>query len=95
MFTTEQRELAGVSLVSELGLPTESKHDSDQTYEHANEIALNQRDLRKLDGDLTDALWNPYDIIKKIFTEQDYRTISKDEALNIPYRKDIPYGKAA
>jgi hypothetical protein len=58
-------------------------------------MALYQRDLRELDNyqimeyqhDLTDALWNPYEKIKNQLKEWNYRTISEDEALNIPYRK--------
>ena len=87
MSTLEQRESAGVSLVSKPPLPTESKHDSDQAYKLVNEMAIYQRDLRKVDGDLTDALWNPYDLFKKKLREWDYETISEDEALNIPYGK--------
>ena len=95
MSTNEQRELAGVSLVSEPALPTESKHDSDEAHRKAHEIALYQRDLRELDNyqimeyqhDLTDALWNPYEMIKNQLREWNYTTISEDEALNVPYRK--------
>ncbi len=95
MTTYEQRELAGISLVSEPSLPTESKHDSDEVHRKAHEMALYQRDLRELDNyqimeyqhDLTDALWNPYEKIKNQLKEWDYRTISEDEALNVPYRK--------
>ena len=64
MTTNEQREFAGVSPISEPALPTESKHDSDEAYRKAHEIALYQRDLRELDDyqmmeykqDLTDVL---------------------------------------
>ena len=95
MTTYEQRELAGVSLVSEPALPTESKHDLDEAYKKDYEMALYQRDLRLLDNypiteyqhDLTDALWNPYEEIKNQLREWNYRIISEDEALNIPYRK--------
>ena len=95
MPTYVQRELAGVSPISEPALPTESKHDSDEAYRKAHEIALYQRDLRELDDyqmmeykqDLTDVLWNPYDKVKDQLKEWDYRTISEDEALHTPYRK--------
>ena len=64
MTTNEQRELAGVSLVSEPALPTESKHDSDEAYKKNHEMALYQKELRELDNyqimeykhDLTDTL---------------------------------------
>ena len=95
MPTYVQRELAGVSPISEPTLPTESKHDSDEAHRKANEIALYKRDLRKLDNyqmmeykqDLTDTLWNPYDKVKNQLEEWDYRTISEDEALHVPYRR--------
>ena len=50
MSTNEQRELAGVSLVSEPALPTESKHDSDEAHRKAREMALYERDIRELDN---------------------------------------------
>ena len=92
MPTNEQRELAGVSLVSEHTLPTESKHDSDEAYKKAHEMALYQRDLRKLDNyqmmeckkDLTNILWNPRDIIKNQLGKWNYKTITEQEALNTP-----------
>ena len=95
MSTYEQRELAGVSPINEPALPTESKHDSDEAYRKAHEIALYQRDLRELDDyqmmeykqDLTDVLWNPYDKVKNQLKEWDYRTITEDEALHTPYRR--------
>ena len=94
MTTNEQRELAGVSLVSEPTLPTESKHNSDEAHRKAHEMALYQRDLRELDSyqmmeykqDLTDTLWNPYDTIKNQLKEWDYKTISEEEALHTPRR---------
>jgi len=95
MSTNEQREFAGVSKINEPALPTESKHDSDEAHRKAHEIALYQRDLRKLDNyqmmeykqDLTDVLWNPYDKVKDQLREWNYRTISEYEALKTPYRK--------
>jgi len=94
MSTNEQRELAGVSLVSEPALPTESKHDSDEAHRKAHEIALYQRDIRKLDNyqimeykqDLTDTLWNPYDKVKNQLKEWNYRIITEKEANHVPYK---------
>ena len=94
MSTYEQRELAGVSPINEPALPTESKHDSDEAYKKDHEMALYQKDLRELDGyqmmeykqDLTDTLWNPYNQIKDQLKEWNYKAISEDEALHIPYR---------
>ena len=64
MPTYVQRELAGVSPITEPALPTESKHDSDEAYRKDHEMALYQKELRELDNyqmmeyqhDLTDAL---------------------------------------
>lgn len=95
MPTYVQRELAGVSPISEPALPTESKHDSDEAYRKDHEMALYQKELRELDNyqmmeyqhDLTDALWNPYEEIKNQLKEWSYRTISEQEALHTPYRR--------
>jgi len=95
MPTYVQRELAGVSPISEPALPTESKHDSDEAYRKNHEMALYQKELRELDNyqmmeyqhDLTDALWNPYEDIKNQLKEWNYRTISEQEALHTPYRR--------
>ena len=92
---TYQSELAGVSPINEQAIPTKSKHDLDQEYKKRHEIALYQKELRELDNyqimeyqhDLADTLWNPYDKIKNQLKEWNYRTISKEEALNVPYRK--------
>ncbi len=94
MTTSELREFAGVSPVTQQSLPTESKHDSDEAYKKEHEMALYQRDLRELDNyqmmeykqDLTDTLWNPYDKIKNQLKEWNYRTITEYEALHVPYR---------
>ena len=94
MPTYVQRELAGVSPISEPALPTESKHDSDESYKKDHEMALYQRDLRELDNyqimeyqqDLSETLWNPYDKVKNQLKEWNYRTISEDEALHVPYK---------
>ena len=95
MSTNEQRELAGVSPINEPALPTESKHDSDESYKKDHEMALYQRDLRELDNyqmmeyqhDLADTLWNPYDQVKNQLKEWNYKTITLQEALNTPYRR--------
>ena len=95
MTTYEQRELAGVSPITEPALPTESKHDSDEAYRKDHEMALYQKELRELDNyqmmeykqDLTETLWNPYDKVKNQLKEWNYRTISEEEALHVPYRR--------
>ena len=95
MTTYEQREFAGISPVAQQALPAESKHDSDEAYKREREMALYQRDLRKLDNyqimefkqDLTDTLWNPYDKVKNQLKEWEYETISEDEALHVPYKR--------
>ena len=96
MSTNEQRELAGVSLVSEPALPTESKYDSDSKRDEAKLHRIEAKELREFNQpmveynyhkELTDTLWNPRDKIMKQINEWNYRTISEDEALHTPYRR--------
>ena len=95
MSTNEQRELAGVSLVSEPALPTESKYDSDSKRDEAKLHRIEAKELREFNQpmveysyhkELTDALWNPYEQVKNQLKEWNYRTITEDEALHTPYR---------
>jgi len=92
---TYQSELAGVSPIVTQLPPTKSKHDLDLEYKKNHEMALYQKELRRLDNyqimeykqDLTETLWNPYDKVKNQLNEWNYRTISEYEALHTPYRK--------
>ena len=95
MTTNEPRELAGVSLVSEPALPTESKYDSDKKRDEARLHRVEAKELRLLDNpmveynyhkELTDVLWNPRDNIMKQLNEWNYKIISEDEALHVPYK---------
>ena len=95
MTTNEPRELAGVSLVSEPTLPTESKYDSDKKRDEARLHRVEAKELRLLDNpmveynyhkELTDALWNPYDKVKNQLKEWNYRIITEKEANHVPYK---------
>ena len=95
MTTYEQRELAGVSPVSQQALPTESKHTLDDRRDEARLHRIEAKELREFNQpmveynyhkELTDALENPYDKVKNQLEKWDYRTISEDEALHTPYR---------
>ena len=94
MTTYEQRELAGVSPISEPALPIDpdlgNKKDEAKLHRReAKELRLFNNEMvpYNKNRELTDALWNPYEDIKNQLREWNYRTISEDEALNIPYRK--------
>ena len=96
MTTYEQRELAGVSPVSQQALPTESKHTLDDRRDEARLHRIEAKELRKFNQpmveynyhkELTDALENPYDKVKNQLEKWDYRTISEDEALHTPYKR--------
>ena len=95
MSTNEQRELAGVSLVSEPALPTESKYDSDKKRDEARLHRVEAKELRLLDNpmveynyhkELTDVLWNPRDNIMKQLNQWNYKIITSEEALHTPYK---------
>ncbi len=96
MTTYEQRELAGVSLVTQQDLPTESKHTLDDRRDEARLHRIEAKELREFNQpmvefnyhkELTDALENPYEKAKNQLKEWNYRTISEDEALHTPYRR--------
>ena len=96
MPTYVQRELAGVSPISEPTLPTESKYDSDDRKDEAKLHRREAKELREFNQpmvefnyhkELTDTLWNPRDNIMKQLNEWNYNTISEDEALHVPYRR--------
>jgi len=94
MTTYEQRELAGVSPVTQQTLPTD--YYEGKKKDDAHGLALDKKAIRLLDGtneitpythELTDTLWNPYDKVKNQLKEWNYRTISEDESLlHVPYR---------
>lgn len=95
MTTYEQRELAGVSLVSEPDLPTESKHDSDDRRDEARLHRIEAKELREFNQpmveynyhkELTDVLWNPRDKIMQQLNQWNYKIITSEEALHTPYK---------
>ena len=95
MTTLEQRELAGVSPTIKSALPSESKHDSDEVYKKNHELALDQKAIRELDNPmveynyhkaLTDVLWNPRENIMKQINAWNYKIITNEEAMHVPYR---------
>jgi len=96
MPTYVQRELVGVSPISEPVLPAESKHDSDEAYKKDHELALDQKAIRALDNpiveynyhkELTETLWNPRDTIMKQINAWNYKVITGNEAMHVPYRR--------
>ena len=96
MPTYLQRELAGVSPIAEQALPNKSKHDSDEAYKKDHELALDQKAIRVLDNpiveynyhkELTETLWNPRDNIMKQINAWNYKVITGDEAMHVPYRR--------
>ena len=93
MPTYVQRELAGVSPISEPALPTDpdlgNKKDEARLHRReAKELRLFNNEMvpYNKNKDLADTLWNPYDKVKNQLKEWNYRTISKEEANHIPYR---------
>lgn len=95
MPTYAQRELAGVSPISEQALPTQSKHDSDEAYKKSHELAQDNKALRELDGteitpykhEITDVLWNPRDKIMQQINAWNYKIITSEESMHTPYRR--------
>lgn len=95
MTTNELRELAGVSLVSEPALPTESKHTLDDRRDEARLHRREAKELRLLNnsmieykqGELVETLWNPRDTVMKQLRNWDYKTITSEEALHTPYKR--------
>ena len=94
MTTNEQRELAGVSLVSEPALPTESKHTLDDRKDEARLHRIEAKELREFNQpmveynyhkELADTLWNPRDIVRNQLKEWNYRIIT-EENQRTPYR---------
>ena len=78
MTTYEQRELAGVSPISEPTLPTESKYDSDERKDEAKLHRIEAKELREFNQpmveynyhkELSDTLENPRDIVMKQLKE--------------------------
>ena len=91
---TYKSELAGVSPVTEQPLPTESKYDLDKKRDVAKLHRLEARDIRLLDnsmidykqGELTETLWNPRDNILKQINAWNYKVISNEDAMHVPYK---------
>jgi len=86
MSTNEQRELAGVSLINQPMLPSESKHTLDDRRDEARLHRIEAKELREFNQpmveynyhkELTDALWNPRDIVMKQLQEWNYTTEKK------------------
>lgn len=95
MSTNEQRELAGVSLINQPMLPSESKHTLNDRKDEAKLHRREAKELREFNQpmvefnyhkELTDVLWNPRDNIMKQLNEWNYKIISEDEALHVPYK---------
>jgi len=95
MPTYVQRELAGVSPISEPALPTESKHTLDDKRDEAKLHRIEAKELRALNNpmvefnyhkELTETLWNPRDNIMKQLNQWNYKVISTEEALHVPYK---------
>ena len=93
MSTNEQRELAGVSLINQPMLPSESKHTLNDRKDEAKLHRREAKELREFNQpmvefnyhkELTDVLWNPRDNIMKQLNEWNYKIITEDEALNTP-----------
>ena len=96
MSTNEQRELAGVSLINQPMLPSESKHTLDDRRDEARLDRIEAKQLREFNQpmvefnyhkELTDTLENPYDKVKNQLKEWNYTTISENEALHVPYKR--------
>lgn len=94
MSTYEQHELIGVSPISEPALPNESKHSLDIKKDEARLHRIENKELREFNNDmvpfnknkeLSDALWNPRDIMLEQIKKWQFRNISPEEALNTPY----------
>ena len=95
MTTYEQRELAGVSPVSQQALPTESKHTLDDRRDEARLHRIEAKELREFNQpmveynyhkELTDVLWNPIDNIRDQLRDWNYKIITDEEALHVPYK---------
>ncbi len=95
MSTNEQRELAGVSLINQPMLPSESKHTLDDRRDEARLDRIEAKELREFNQpmvkynyhkELTDVLWNPRDRIMKQLNQWNYKIITSEEALHTPYK---------
>ena len=94
MSTYEQRELAGVSPIAQTMLPTESKHTLDDRKDEARLHRIEAKELREFNQpmveynyhkELTDVLWNPIDNIRDQLRDWNYKIITDEEALHVPY----------
>ena len=95
MSTYEQRELAGVSPIAQPMLPTESKHTLDDRKDEARLHRIEAKELREFNQpmveynyhkELTDVLWNPIDNIRDQLRDWNYKIITDEEALHVPYK---------
>ncbi len=95
MSTYEQRELAGVSPIAQPILPTESKHTLDDKKDEARLHRIEAKELREFNQpmveynyhkELTDVLWNPIDNIRDQLRDWNYKIITDEEALHVPYK---------
>lgn len=95
MSTYEQRELAGVSPIAQPILPTESKHTLDDRKDEARLHRIEAKELREFNQpmveynyhkELTDVLWNPIDNIRDQLRDWNYKIITDEEALHVPYK---------
>ena len=95
MSTYEQRELAGVSPIAQPMLPTESKHTLDDKKDEARLHRIEAKELREFNQpmveynyhkELTDVLWNPIDNIRDQLRDWNYKIITDEEALHVPYK---------
>ncbi len=94
MSTYEQHELTGVSPINQPVLPSESKHSLDLRRDSARLHRVEAKELREFNNDmapfnknkeLTDALWNPRDIMLEQIKKWQFTNISPEEALHTPY----------
>lgn len=96
MPTYVQRELVGVSPIIEPALPIDpdSGNKKDEAKLHRREA----KELRLLNNEmvpynknkeLTDVLWNPRDNIMKQLNSWNYKIITNEEAMHVPYRRAV------
>ncbi len=94
MTTYEQRELAGVSPISEPALPTESKYDSDDRRDGAKSDRIATKELRVFNQPMIDATESKKIELKKALNDRDTavlqalqncKNISAEEAIHAPY----------
>lgn len=94
MSTYEQRELAGVSPVSEQSLPTVSKHTLDDERDGAKLQRIEAKELREFNQPMVDASEHTKMELKETLNNRDAKIIESlrhckkitpQEAMHIPY----------